>query len=222
EQQVTNTAWDMYSKQKPDRRPTNAAGETTWFNWTQYPDHGPGAELLGIGPGASVLDLGCGKGGNLAHVAALGARAVGVDVSRAQLKAAEARWADAGLVLHRTDAVRFLEEIGEHFDAVYSVYGAVWFTNPEDLLPVIRKRLKPGGVFAFSQRPAVEGCYGCQASYINRSEDEDPLVVKRWDYEPERWAEVLREHGFQSPVASVLPAPPGPRKVGTLIVRAQA
>jgi SAM-dependent methyltransferase len=219
---VTNTAWDTYSKQKAERRPVNAAGETTWFNWTQYPDHGPGAELLGIGPGASVLDLGCGKGGNLAHTAALGARAVGVDVSLAQLKAAEARWADVGLVLHRADAVRFLEETGEYFDAIYSVFGAVWFADPEQLLPVIRKRLKPGGVFAFSQRPPVEGCYGCQASYINRSEDEDPLVVKRWDYEPDRWVAILRKHGFTAVTARVLPAPPGPRTVGTLIVRAAA
>ncbi|MER6618455.1 class I SAM-dependent methyltransferase [Streptomyces xantholiticus] len=219
---MTDTAWDTYSKQKPERRPTNAAGETTWFNWTQYPDHGPGAELLGIGPGASVLDLGCGKGGNLAHAAALGARAVGVDVSLAQLKAAEARWADAGLVLHRADAVRFLEETGEHFDAVYSVFGAVWFTDPEQLLPAVRKRLKPAGMFAFSQRPAIEDCYGCQASYINRSEDEDPLVVKRWDYEPERWVTILREHGFTAATARVVPSPPGPRKVGTLIVRANA
>ncbi|MEV6655022.1 class I SAM-dependent methyltransferase [Streptomyces sp. NPDC051219] len=219
---MTNTAWDTYSKQKPERRATNASGETTWFNWTQYADHGPGAEVLGIRPGATVLDLGCGKGGNLAHIAALGARAVGVDVSLAQLKAAEARWADAGLVLHRTDAVRFLTESGEHFDAIYSVFGAAWFTNPTELLPAIRKRLRPGGVLAFSQRPAIEGCYGCQASYINRSEDEDPLVVKRWDYGPARWVEILHQHGFTAATARVLPAPPGPRRIGTLLVRAHS
>ncbi|MFJ3106835.1 methyltransferase domain-containing protein [Streptomyces sp. NPDC086835] len=110
------------------------------------------------------------------------APAVGVHVSFAQPKAAEARWADSGLVLHRADAVRFLEETGTHFDTVYSVFGAAWFTNPEQLLPVIRQRLKPGGVFA--QRPPIEDCYGCQASYSNRSEDEDPLVLKRWDSAP--------------------------------------
>jgi hypothetical protein len=75
-------------------------------------------------------------------------------------------------------------------------------------------------VFAFSQRPSVEGCYGCQASYINRSENEDPLVVKRWDYEPDQWEAILHEHGFTGAAARVMPAPPGPRKVGTLIVRA--
>ncbi|MFG2589036.1 class I SAM-dependent methyltransferase [Streptomyces sp. NPDC048438] len=213
-------AWDTYSEQKPQRRATNAAGEKTWFNWTQYPDHGPGAEVLGISDGAAVLDLGCGKGGNLAHAAALGARAVGVDISMAQVKAAEARWPDTKMTLHRAEATRFFEESGEHFDAVFSVFGAVWFTDPAVLLPAIRRRLRPGGVLAFSQRPPIEGCYGCQASYINRSEDEDPLVVKRWDYEPDRWVELLTEHGFTSATARVLPAPPGPRKVGTLLVRA--
>lgn len=218
---VTETkAWDTYSEQKPQRRATNAAGETTWFNWTQYPDHGPGAEVLGINAGSAVLDLGCGKGGNLAHVAALGSWAVGVDISMAQIKAAGARWPDTKMTLHQAEAARFLDESGEDFDAVFSVFGAVWFTDPAVLLPAIRRRLRPGGVLAFSQRPPIEGCYGCQASYINRSEDEDPLVVKRWDYEPDRWVELLTEHGFAAATACVLSAPPGPRKVGTLLVRA--
>lgn len=214
-------AWDTYSKQKPERRPTNAAGATTWFNWTQYPDHGPGAEVLSVGPGASVLELGCGKGGNLAHITTIGARAVGVDVSLAQISAAEARWSGTGMILHHTEALKFLGESGKQFDAVYSVFGAVWFTDPAALLPAIRRRLRPGGVLAFSHRPPVEGCYGCQASYINRSEDEDPLIVKRWDYDPDRWVEILTGHGFASVTARVLPAPTGRRKIGTLLVRAQ-
>ena len=72
-------AWDTYARTKGARREVNAAGESTWFNWTQFPDHGPGAEVLSLRPGATVLELGCGKGGNLAHLATLGARAVGVD-----------------------------------------------------------------------------------------------------------------------------------------------
>ncbi|MFE4217158.1 class I SAM-dependent methyltransferase [Streptomyces sp. NPDC056853] len=198
----------------------NAAGEATWFNWTQYADHGPGAEVLGVRPGSAVLELGCGKGGNLAHLATLGVNAVGVDVSLAQIKAAGARWSDTPMTLHRAEATHFLEETGAGFDSVFSVFGAVWFTDPAVLLPAIRRRLRPGGVLAFSQRPPIEGCYGCQASYINRSEDEDPLVVKRWDYEPDRWVELLTEHGFTAATAQVLAAPPGPRKVGTLLVRA--
>lgn len=219
----TAIAWDTYSQQRPERRPTNARGETTWFNWTQYPDHGPGAELLEVNAGGRVLDLGCGKGGNAAHLAATGVRAVGIDVSPKQLAAARERWAGTPrLDLHETDAVRFLQQDREGFDAVYSVYGAVWFADPALLLPAVRERLRSGGRFVFSQRPPVEGCYGCQASYIPRGADEDPLVVKRWDYEPAVWETLLKEHGYTDVEATLLPAPPGNRRTGTLIVRARA
>ncbi|MFI5800229.1 class I SAM-dependent methyltransferase [Streptomyces sp. NPDC051677] len=218
----TTIAWDTYSRQRPERRPTNARGETTWFNWTQYADHGPGAELLGLPGGGRVLDLGCGKGGNAAHLAALGMDAVGVDVSPVQLSAAEERWGDTpGLELRHVDALAYLREGGAYFDAVYSVYGVVWFTDPAAVLPLVRARLRPGGTLTFSQRPPVEGCYGCQASYIPRGEDADPLVVKRWDYEPDVWDRLLRGHGFVNVRARVLAAPPGPRTVGTLIVQAR-
>ncbi len=150
-------------------------------------------------------------------------RAVGVDVSPQQLVAARERWGRTpGLQLHQADAISFLREDREGFAAVYSVYGAVWFTDPARLLPAIRERLRPGGRLVFSQRPPVEGCYGCQASYIPRGADEDPLVVKRWDYEPDAWERLLQEHGFTDVSADVLAAPPGNRKTGTLIVRARA
>ncbi|MGW5697173.1 class I SAM-dependent methyltransferase [Streptomyces asiaticus] len=86
----------------------------------------------------------------------LGARAVGVDLSMAQLRAAEARWSDtAELELHQADALDFLARCTDTFDAVFSVFGAVWFIDPAGLLPAIRERLRPGGVLAFSQRPPV-------------------------------------------------------------------
>ena len=219
----TAIAWDTYSGQRPERRPVNSRGETTWFNWTQYEDHGPGVELLAARPGGRVLDVGCGKAGNAAHLAALGMQAVGVDVSSKQLAAARERWGGMpGLTLHQADAVQYLRQDQDGFDAVYSVYGAVWFTDPAVLLPAVRERLRPGGQLVFSERPPVEGCYGCQASYILCGADEDPLVVKRWDYEPERWEQMLGEYGYSSVHASVLPAPPGRRKVGTLLVQASA
>ncbi|MDN3264367.1 class I SAM-dependent methyltransferase [Streptomyces sp. CSDS2] len=76
-----SAAWDAYAQSRPQRRRTNAKGETTWFNWTQFPDHGPGADVLALKPGDSALDLGCGSGGNAAHLAALGMKSVGIDLS---------------------------------------------------------------------------------------------------------------------------------------------
>jgi SAM-dependent methyltransferase len=148
--------------------------------------------------------------------------AVGIDVSAAQLRAAEERWGGMpGLSLVRADALSYLHG-ADPFDAVCSVYGAVWFTDPAILLPAVRDRLRPGGTLVFSQRPPVEGCYGCQASYIPRGADEDPLVVKRWDYEPQVWEQPLGKYGYTDVRTQVLAAPPGPRTVGTLIVQARA
>lgn len=219
---VRSEAWDVYARSKPQRRRVNARGEATWFNWTQYADHGPGVEVLGVGAGEAVLDLGCGAGGNLAHLAGLGVRAVGVDVSVKQLGKARERWGDVdGMELHRGEALAYLGESSTVFDAVFSVFGAAWFSDPGLLLPLVHGALKPGGVFAFSQRPPVEGCYGCQASYIPRGPEEDPAVVKRWDYRPDTWCSLLGEHGFPEVNATVVPAPGnGTRTTGTLLVRA--
>ncbi|OKH93502.1 SAM-dependent methyltransferase [Streptomyces uncialis] len=216
-----SAAWDEYARTKPQRRTTNARGETTWFNWTQYADHGPGAEVLALEPGGTALDLGCGAGGNAAHLAGLGVRAVGIDLSPEQLAKARERWADVdGMELHQGDAPAYLRESRTVFDAIYSVFGAGWFSAPGLLLPVVHANLRPGGVFAMSQRPPIEGCYGCQASYIPRGPDEDPAVVKRWDHEPDVWALILKEHGYVDVSASVIAAPPGSRRTtGTLLVR---
>ncbi|MFJ3978624.1 class I SAM-dependent methyltransferase [Streptomyces sp. NPDC090021] len=217
-----SAAWDTYSQSKPQRRHTNARGDTTWFNWTQYADHGPGAEVLSVKPGESVLDLGCGSGGNLAHLATLGMRAVGIDLSPGQLTKAHERWPDVdGMELNRGDAIAYLSTTYTVFDAVYSVFGAAWFTDPSSLIPQVHAGLKPGGVFALSQRPPVEGCYGCQASYIPRGDDQDPAIVKRWDYEPDIWCALLKEYGFVETTATVIPAPSHEKRtIGTLLVRA--
>lgn len=64
--------WTTFAGSRPGPRLSNAAGETTWFNWTQYPDHGPGPELLG--EPRTVIDLGCGSGRDTTHLAVRGAR----------------------------------------------------------------------------------------------------------------------------------------------------
>ncbi|MFJ7998797.1 class I SAM-dependent methyltransferase [Streptomyces sp. NPDC096310] len=113
--------------------------------------------MLDLSPGDSVLDLGCGSGGNLAHLATLGMKAIGADLSARQLDKARERWPGVdGMELHQSDALSYLEDTFTVFDAVYSVFGAAWFTDPGLLLPVIHANLRPGGVFAFSQRPRLK------------------------------------------------------------------
>ncbi|GAA2384501.1 hypothetical protein Cme02nite_66190 [Catellatospora methionotrophica] len=167
--------WDQYAQDCAPRRPVNAAGASTWFNWTQYPDHGPGLEVLDLKPSARVLELGCGKGGNLAHVRAMGHNGVGVDVSPVQVDHARTRWPHLNVILG--DAVAYLEGAKTQFDAVYSVFGAVWFVDPEVLLPAIHRRLR--GTLAFSWSP------------MNMVS-----ALPRWDLEFDEWGDRLDEHGF--------------------------
>ncbi|MCZ0980003.1 hypothetical protein O1L60_16230 [Streptomyces diastatochromogenes] len=42
--------------------------------------------------------------------------------------------------------------------------------------------------------------------------------MKRWDYEAETWAGILRRHGFTDVTAEVI-APPEGKRTGTLLVR---
>ncbi|MEU8076603.1 class I SAM-dependent methyltransferase [Catellatospora citrea] len=142
-------SWDQDAQDRAPRRARNAAGASTWFNWTQYPDHGPGLEVLKLSPGARVLDLGCGKGGNMAHVYAQGHRGVGVDVSAVQVAHARTRWPHLEVVLG--DVVAYLDEGEVPFDAAYSVFGAHWFADPDLLLPAVHRRLR--GVITFTYAP---------------------------------------------------------------------
>ncbi|MFD4375453.1 class I SAM-dependent methyltransferase [Streptomyces sp. NPDC058486] len=211
-------AWDVWGAARPGRQETNAVGAATWFNWTQWPDHGPDERILGDLSAARVLDLGCGSGGNLAHLVALGAEAVGVDVSPVQVAKARDRWPH--LDVRQRPAEEFLAADTYEFAAVCSVFGAAWFTDPAVLLPLVHARLAPGGIYAFSHNPpALEGCYGPQASQMQPPEKgSEPLFVKRWDYEADAWATLLRRHGFTD-VSSEVIAPPTGKRTGTLLVR---
>lgn len=100
------------------------------------------------------------------------------------------------------------------------VWGAVWFTDPEDLFPHVFERLAPGGVFAFSQAEPAAGSYGPQqmrGKWLEGREHE--LTVQRWQYAPEAWADILKRHGFTDIDAQVIQAPE-PKDLGTLLIRA--
>ncbi|WP_406059294.1 class I SAM-dependent methyltransferase [Streptomyces sp. NBC_01077] len=212
------SAWDVWGASRSGRQDRNAAGADTWFNWTQWPDHGPDEKVLGNLSGARVLDLGCGSGGNLAHLVALGAEAIGVDISPVQAAKARERWPH--LDVRQRTAEGFLAEATYEFEAVCSVFGAAWFTDPAELLPLVHARLAPGGVYAFSHNPpALDGCYGPQASQMQPPErGSEPLYVKRWDYQPGRWTEMLQQAGFTDVTAEVI-APPEGKRTGTLLGR---
>ncbi|WP_369170508.1 class I SAM-dependent methyltransferase [Streptomyces sp. R28] len=203
--------WDAYAESafKQDAEPV--------FHWTQYTGHGPGPELLG-NP-RSVLEIGCGTGRALACLARRGITAHGVDLSPVMVRRSTARWADTGAVFACGEVLEWLAACEDTYDAVYSVFGAAWFADPSRLFPLVRARLNPGGVFVFSQPPAIPGAYGPQGMYKGGFAGK-AMYTYRYSYRPAVWERLLTRAGFAAAEAHVLDAPKA-EHIGTLIVRAE-
>jgi SAM-dependent methyltransferase len=202
--------WERYAAQYKPRRPFNAAGASTWLNWTQYPDHGPDESVLGDLKGKRVLELGSGAGANLAHLATLGAVCTGIDIAPSRAHTAQQKWGHLGDITFTTaDAVDYLTKTTTTFDVVYSIFGAAWFTDPEILFPLVRKRMSDTGIFAFSHPPAKP------------QEDRPYQVVRQWHLPLDRWTDVLAATGFASVTAEIIDAPEVGQS-GTVLVSASA
>ncbi|MFJ8842323.1 class I SAM-dependent DNA methyltransferase [Streptomyces cyaneofuscatus] len=204
--------WDAYagSAFKDDAEPA--------FCWTQYAGHGPGPEVLGD-PG-SALEIGSGTGRALAYLAQRGVVTRGVDLSPVMVKKTTAKWAADGTQFVCAEVLEHLRGHEDTYDAVYSIFGAAWFTDPGRLFPLVRQRLSPGGVFAFSQPPAIPGAYGPQGMYKGGFAGK-AMFTYRYSYRPAVWERLLTRAGFATAEAQVLDAPL-PGHIGTLLVRAVA
>lgn len=206
--------WDRYAGAVDDGETPEEALKNA-FGWTQYEGHGPGDELLG--DPTTTLELGFGRGNAVAALALKGIDATGVDVSAAQCEHARRRWGRLpGTQYIQADVVDYLAGSDRQWEVVYSIWGALWFTDPNRLLPLIRDRLALGGKLVFSHAPAVPGCYGVQGMYGNGFTGRQ-VWVYRWAHEPAGWVDLLRRHGFGDIHARIEPAPE-PDHIGTLIV----
>jgi SAM-dependent methyltransferase len=112
----------------------------------------PALEALQVEGGQRVLDVGCGPGTTaieLASRVAPDGEVIGVDISPAMVAAAERRAAAAGV-----SNVRFVaanaqtDDLGKDFDAVFSRFGVMFFTDPEEAFSNIGRSLRPGGRLA--------------------------------------------------------------------------
>ncbi|MBV9162980.1 MAG: class I SAM-dependent methyltransferase [Pseudonocardiales bacterium] len=208
--------WDHYAGGVANETPEEALQNA--FGWTQYEGHGPGDELLG--DPLATLELGSGRGNAVAALATKGIDATGIDISPAQAKNAQDRWGHLpGARNLQGNVLQFLADADEQWDAIYSIWGALWFTDPQLLLPAVHDRLTPGGKLVFSHAPAVPGSYGIQGMYGNGFNGRQ-VWIYRWAYEPSTWADLLHEHGFVDIHARIEPAP-HPDNVGTLFVEAR-
>ncbi|MFE1101972.1 class I SAM-dependent methyltransferase [Nocardiopsis alba] len=183
------------------------------FGWTQWDGHGPGRELLG--DAGSALELGCGRGVEVAALARGGVKAEGIDVSPVQVEQARARWEPLGALFHQGDVIEFLGATEQRWDAIYSVWGAVWFTDPHVLLPLVHDRLAPGGRLVFSHAEPVPGSSGPQGMYGGGFRGRR-VWLYQWAAAPQEWEELLCSAGFDRPRVWVEAAPEADH-VGTLI-----
>lgn len=208
--------WDTYKPHRGDGEPP--APEADSFEWTQHPGHGPTDDILGRP--RSVLELGSAEGKEAVFLARKGIDVTALDFSAAQVERARKWWDGTDhLAFAHAEACDYLASTETSYDAIFSIWGAVWFTDPDVLIPLIAGRLNPGGVFAFSQAEPIEGYYGPPAMYGNGLSGRK-LTVLRWNYPPETWRDLLKRNGFTDIDAHVLEAP-DPQDVGTLMVRAR-
>lgn len=144
----------------------------------------------------------------------------GVDLSPVMVGKVTERWAGTGAEFVCGEVLETLAAEESTYDAVYSIFGAAWFTDPARLFPLVAERLRPGGVFAFSHPPAIPGAYGPQGMYKGGFAGK-AMFTYRYSYTPQRWTGILERAGFRDVDAQVLDAPE-PDHIGTLLVTARS
>lgn len=108
-------------------------------------------QRLGITPGTRLLDVGCGAG-QLALIAArAGAVVTGSDIATNWLERARTRAAAEGLnvTFEEGDAEALPYEDGQ-FDAVTSMFGAMFAPQPELVAAELTRVCRPGGIIAMA------------------------------------------------------------------------
>lgn len=97
-----------------------------------------------------VVDFGCGDGAQVVELAQLGCRnVIGVDIRPEVLAAGRARAEAAGV----QDRAHFVGRAETKADAIVSIDAFEHFSNPEEILRLMRSLLKPGGALYASFGP---------------------------------------------------------------------
>ncbi len=159
--------------------------------------------------GERILDIGCGCGQTTlelaAHAGPSGA-VTGVDVSRPMLDVARSRTLppeSAQAVFLEADAQS--TEFGEGmFDAAFSRFGVMFFSDPVEAFGNIRKSLKPGGRLGFvcwgpfQDNPWMRAPLEAAAAFLPPSPPADPTAPGPFAFaDARRLRGILTDAGFR-------------------------
>lgn len=104
---------------------------------------------LQLTPGTRVLDVACGTGNTAIPAAQYGAHVVGVDIASNLIAQARERAKNAGVQAEfREGDAEQLEFPDASFDAVISVFGAMFAPRPERVAAELLRVCRPGGLIA--------------------------------------------------------------------------
>jgi SAM-dependent methyltransferase len=106
---------------------------------------------LPIEPGMRVLDVACGTGNTTIPLARKGAKMTGVDIAPNLLEQARARAAAENLDIRFDEGdAEQLPHDDASFDAVVSMFGAMFAPRPEVVAKELARVLRPGGLLAMA------------------------------------------------------------------------
>ena len=140
--------WDTDADDYQAAHGEQLARGATWGVWGI-----PESELgvLGDTRGLDILELGCGAAQWSVALTRDGARSIGLDQSRSQLRHAQHAQGDAGvafpLVCASGEAVPFADE---SFDIVFCDHGVFSFCDPDRAVGEAARLLRRGGLLAFN------------------------------------------------------------------------
>ncbi|HEX2196816.1 MAG TPA: class I SAM-dependent methyltransferase [Actinomycetota bacterium] len=198
-------AWDResaeYQRQHSDFLTEKALA---WGIWRVPEDQ---LRLLGDVAGKLVLEYGCGGAQFSTALAAIGARAVGLDVSAQQLKHARDHTTKHGQRVPLVQASAHMTPFRDaSFDVVFSDYGATTFVDPYLTVPEAARVLKPGGVFVFAATsPLYMMCLDLEADeitttlqrpYFGMRVIEDDSESRDYQIPHGEWITLFRKNGL--------------------------
>jgi ubiquinone/menaquinone biosynthesis C-methylase UbiE len=103
---------------------------------------------LGLSKGMRVLDLGCGDGTTAIPIARRAAKVLGVDIARNLVEAGNVRAQKEGLSnisFQEGDACELRDLVNDSFDAVVSIFGAMFAPRPMDVAREMVRVTRSGG-----------------------------------------------------------------------------